>query len=91
MRLQWLYYFDVISDLEHYTKASEQLHMSQSALSHAMKELEEELGTKLFEPSGRNIRLTKSGIVFRGFVRQIISTLETGMQTVRELNQPHNE
>ena len=44
MNLQWLYYFDAIAELEHYTRAAEQLHVSQSNLSHAISELEEELG-----------------------------------------------
>ena len=43
MNLQWLYYFDTIAELEHYTKAAEKLHVSQSNLSHAIKELEDEI------------------------------------------------
>ena len=43
MNLQWLYYFDTIAELEHYTKAAEKLHVSQSNLSHAIKELENEV------------------------------------------------
>ena len=48
MNLQWLYYFNTIAELEHYTRAAERLHVSQSNLSHAIKELEEELGAELF-------------------------------------------
>lgn len=40
MNLQWLYYFNTIAELEHYTRAAEKLHVSQSNLSHAIKELE---------------------------------------------------
>uniref|UniRef100_UPI001FABC6E7 helix-turn-helix domain-containing protein n=1 Tax=Clostridium symbiosum TaxID=1512 RepID=UPI001FABC6E7 len=58
MNLQWLYYFNTIAELEHYTRAAERLHVSQSNLSHAIKELEEELGAELFERKGRNIKLT---------------------------------
>ena len=50
MQLQWLYYFTAIAELEHYTKAAYRLHVSQSNLSHAMRDMENELGTKLFEP-----------------------------------------
>ena len=49
MNLQWLYYFNTIAEMEHYTRAAERLHVSQSNLSHAIKELEEELGAELFE------------------------------------------
>ena len=64
MNLQWLYYFDTIAELEHYTKAAEKLHVSQSNLSHAIKELENEVGAELFERKGRNIKLSKYGEIF---------------------------
>ena len=41
MNLKQLEYFRVIADLEHFTKASEKLLISQSSLSHSIKELEE--------------------------------------------------
>ena len=83
MNLQWLYYFDAIAELEHYTRAAEQLHVSQSNLSHAISELEEELGVELFERKGRNIRLTKYGELFRPYVKQSITSLETGVKTLK--------
>lgn len=68
MNLQWLYYFNTIAELEHYTRAAEKLHVSQSNLSHAIKELENELGVQLFERQGRNIKLTKYGEIFQPYV-----------------------
>ena len=44
MNLQWMYYFNTIAELDHYTRAAEKLHVSQSNLSHAIKALENELG-----------------------------------------------
>lgn len=90
MNLQWLYYFDAIAELEHYTKAAEQLHVSQSNLSHAISELEDELGVKLFERKGRNIRLTKYGDLFRPYVKQSITALETGVKTLRDYIDPNS-
>ncbi len=78
MQLQWLYYFAAIAELEHYTKAAYRLHVSQSNLSHAMRDLEKELGTQLFEPQGRNIRLTKAGEMFLPYVLRTLNTLESG-------------
>lgn len=89
MNLQWLYYFDAIAELEHYTKAAEQLHVSQSNLSHAIKELERELGAELFERSGRNIRLSKYGKMFRPYVRKTLDTLETGISSLKESIDPN--
>ena len=90
MNLQWLYYFDAIAELEHYTKAAELLHVSQSNLSHAISELEDELGVKLFERKGRNIRLTKYGDLFRPYVKQSITALETGVKTLRDYIDPNS-
>ena len=43
MNLKQLEYFRMIAELEHFTKASEKLLISQSSLSHSIKELEAEL------------------------------------------------
>lgn len=89
MNLQWLYYFDTIADLEHYTRAAEKLHVSQSNLSHAIKELEAELGAELFERKGRNIKLTKYGEIFHPYVRKTLDTLEAGVTTLKEYIDPN--
>ena len=89
MQLQWLYYFTTIAELEHYTKAAYRLHVSQSNLSHAMRDMENELGTKLFEPHGRNIRLTKAGELFLPYALRTLDTLESGINTLREYTNPN--
>lgn len=89
MNLQWLYYFDTIAELEHYTKAAEKLHVSQSNLSHAIKELEIELGAELFERKGRNIKLTKYGEIFHPYVKQTIHSLEDGITTLKGYIDPN--
>ena len=89
MNLQWLYYFDTIAELEHYTKAAEKLHVSQSNLSHAIKELESEVGAELFERRGRNIRLSKYGELFHPYVKQTLNSLETGISTLKEYIDPN--
>ena len=89
MNLQWLYYFNAIAEVEHYTRAAEKLHVSQSNLSHAIKELESELGAELFERKGRNIQLTRYGELFRPYAEKTINTLETGVKTLREYIDPN--
>lgn len=89
MNLQWLYYFNTIAELEHYTRAAEKLHVSQSNLSHAIKELEEELGAELFERKGRNVKLTKYGEIFKPYVTKTINTLESGVATLKEYIDPN--
>lgn len=89
MNLQWLYYFNTIAELEHYTKAAEKLHVSQSNLSHAIKELENELGAELFERRGRNIKLTRYGELFQPYVQKTINSLEDGITTLKEYIDPN--
>lgn len=89
MNLQCLYYFNTIAELEHYTHAAEKLHVSQSNLSHAIKEMEDELGADLFERKGRNIRLTKYGQMFKPYVQQSLHSLEAGIAALKEYIDPN--
>ena len=63
--------------------------MSQSNLSHAIKELENELGAELFERKGRNIKLTKYGEIFHPYVKQTINSLEAGITTLKGYIDPN--
>lgn len=56
-----LQYFQKTAELEHLTKAAEELHIAQPALSRTIRGLEQELNVTLFEHQGRNIRLTRDG------------------------------
>ena len=58
-------YFHIFSETGSLVKASEILHISQPALSKALKLLEHEVGVKLIEADGRGLRLTDTGITFR--------------------------
>ena len=47
----------------HFTRAAEELHLAQSALSHQIRRLEDELGTPLFERTSRRVKPTDAGVV----------------------------
>lgn len=49
MNLSQLQYFKVLAQEEHYTRAAQMLSITQPSLSHAISQLEQELGTRLFE------------------------------------------
>ncbi len=89
MNLQWLYYFSVIAEEEHFTKAADKIHVSQSSLSHAMKDMEDELGVELFEKKGRNVKLTKYGEIFLPHVQRTLSDLNAGITTLKEFVDPN--
>ena len=85
MNLNQLHYFSKLAEVEHYTKAAEELDISQPTLSHAIGSLEKELGTKLFEKQGRNVTLTKYGSIFREYVDESLHVLDSGVKKVRAL------
>ena len=61
MNLSQLQYFRTLAKEEHYTRAAQILSITQPSLSHAIAQLEQELGTRLFEKKGRNVVLTRYG------------------------------
>ena len=65
MEIRVLRYFLEIAREENMTRAAARLHVSQPSLSRQMKELEEELGKKLFTRSNYSIHLTDEGMLLR--------------------------
>lgn len=76
MNLNALVYFRILGRLEHYGKAAQEINIAQPALSRAINQLENDLGTKLFEREGRNIQLTKWGREYWLEVNEALSALE---------------
>lgn len=64
MNLFYLKYFVELAHVRHYTKAAQNLCITQPSLSHAIAQLENELGVPLFEKNGRNTTLTRFGREF---------------------------
>ncbi len=85
MNYNYLRYFSVLAQLEHYTLAAARLGISQPSLSSAIHQLETELGgVQLFEKVGRNIRLTEEGRYYREKVDAALRELNTASMTLRE-------
>ena len=86
MNLSQLQYFKTLAKEEHYTRAAQILSITQPSLSHAIAQLEQELGTRLFEKKGRNVVLTRYGKIFLPYVEESLKVLEEGVQRTKELN-----
>ena len=85
MNYNYLRYFSVLAQVEHYTLAAARLGISQPSLSSAIHHLEEELGgVQLFEKVGRNIRLTEEGRYFQEKVDFALQELNTASVTLRD-------
>lgn len=65
MELRVLRYFQMVAREENITKAAELLHVTQPTLSRQLIQLEDELGTKLFERKNHSITLTEDGMLLK--------------------------
>lgn len=83
MNLFHLRYFLTLARLEHYTRAADELRITQPSLSHAISALENELGVKLFEKAGRNVKLTKYGKAFQSGVRGSLRQLDACVASLK--------
>ena len=64
MEIRHLRFFCTLAEELHFTRAALLLNVSQSSLSHQIKQLEDELGTRLLERTNRRVRLSEAGEVF---------------------------
>lgn len=76
MDFRILRYFLAVAREQSFTKAAEQLHITQPTLSRQLAVLEEELGVKLLVRSGRNITLTDQGIFFKRRAQELLDLEE---------------
>jgi len=83
MELHQLRRFSILAEELHFTRAAERLHIEQSPLSRTIKELEDDLGVRLFARDRRGTRLTSAGNVFLQDVRRVFTALEHARANVR--------
>lgn len=83
MELRHLRCFLAVAEELHFARAAEKLHIEQSPLSRAIKELEEELGVVLFARTTRSTRLTRAGKLFLEHVRRVFTVLEQARDSVK--------
>ena len=85
MNLQQLRYFVELAHTQHFTRAAERLCITQPSLSHAVTQLETELGVPLFERTGRATALTRYGEQFLTCVQQALTTLDEGVDALQRV------
>ena len=78
MEIRQLRYFLDIAQTEHLTDSARNLFVTQSTLSHGLRQLEDELGMQLFERVGRGLRLSQAGQVFRQYAERALREVEAG-------------
>ena len=68
-----------------YTRAGEEVNLSQPSVSVRIRRLEDELGTKLFEQLGKKVSLTEAGLVLIPHARRVITAVENAQAAIDEL------
>lgn len=76
MDIRHLKYFMEVARQKSFTRAAETLHVSQSAISKMIKDLEQELGIFLFNRSSKYIRLTDGGETFLRHTREVVALFD---------------
>ncbi len=89
MDLHSLEYFRKVAELEHVTKAAEQLHVAQPSLSRTITNLEAELGVSLFDRSGKKIVLNKYGEVVLKHANRILKETKDIYNEINEMKGDH--
>ncbi|MET7360535.1 LysR family transcriptional regulator [Streptomyces sp. NPDC005562] len=86
MELRQLEYFVAVAEEENFTRAAERVHISQSGVSAQVRQLEHDLGTSLFDRSGRSVRLTPAGSAALRHARAALAAADAVRQAVDEVN-----
>ena len=83
MELRHLRYFVAVADEMNFRRAAQRLHVSQPPLSRQIHDLEDELGTKLFDRAKQKLALTPAGEAFLKEARQILSQVQRASQLAK--------
>jgi DNA-binding transcriptional LysR family regulator len=83
MELRHLRYFCALADFGTFSKAAQHLHISQSAISEQIADLEREIGGPLLDRSQRRARLTPQGLLFLAEARKTLLASERAIDVTR--------
>jgi DNA-binding transcriptional LysR family regulator len=86
MDLHQLRVFQAAAKCGGFTRASQQLHLSQSTVSQHIKQLEEELGCPLFMRVGKQVLITEAGNLLLQYSEKIFHDLKNAEMAVREMS-----
>lgn len=88
VELRQLRYFVAVAEELHFGRAADRLHMSQSPLSRAIRELERELGVVLFVRTTRRVELTSAGALLLERSRRALAEIDGAIADARRASQP---
>ncbi|MEU4209460.1 transcriptional regulator CynR [Streptomyces sp. NPDC026206] len=92
LELRHLRYLLAVAEHGNFTRAAEDLHISQPTLSQQVKQLERTVGAQLLDRSGRTVRLTDAGATYAHYARRALRDLaaaERAVLDVADLSRGH--
>ncbi|MDF2634179.1 MAG: transcriptional regulator, LysR family [Pelosinus sp.] len=84
MELRQIEYFCMVGKLHSFTRAAEQLHISQPSITQAIRKLEEEIGVQLFDRSKKKAVLTLEGQAFHARMEKVLEDCHLAVQEAKD-------
>jgi LysR family cyn operon transcriptional activator len=85
MELRHLRYFVALAEELNFTRAAGKVHVTQSTLSHQIKQLETEIGQRLFEREGRRVVMTEAGESLLLRMGSVLRTIDEGVRAAKSV------
>jgi DNA-binding transcriptional LysR family regulator len=79
--------FATLARVGSFTLAAHELHLTQSAVSHAIKSLEQELEVRLFDRLGRSVKLTAAGVHLLDHAHRILAEMKDAREDLASFAQ----
>lgn len=83
MELRHLRYFVALAECLSFTRAADRVHVTQSTLSHQIRQLEEQIGQALFERIGKRVVTTEAGQLFLAYATRALKEVDAGIAMLR--------
>lgn len=84
MELHQLDYVRAVAKYQNFTRAAEEINVSQSSLSQQINKLESELGVRLFDRTTRKVKLTPAGVDFVRHANNVLQEIDEAKRTIQE-------
>ena len=77
----------MLADKGSFTAAAKELHLTQSAVSHSMRALEEDVGCRLLDRVGKKVLLTQAGEALLQHVQNIFSSMNSARESIEQMSE----